>query len=85
MRRSSSPAANHAWIFALDTFASANLRYSGGIPSMYNEAHLGIFADFLKKKNGGKLAYAQIYAREGSNSKIGPWTEVKPHMSAKPE
>lgn len=48
-----------------------------------NEDYLGVLAEFLKKRAGGRLAYAQILDRIGPEYRIGPWIEVEPRIPSK--
>ena len=50
-----------------------------------NEDYLGVLADFLKKRGGGRLAYAQIVDRTQPVWPEGPWIEVEPRISSKQE
>ena len=45
-----------------------------------NEDYLGVLAAFLKKQGGGKLAYARILARIGSNLHMESWRDIEPRM-----
>ena len=53
------------------------------INSRTNEDYLGVLAEFLKKRAGGRLAYAQILDRIGPEYRIGPWIEVEPRIPSK--
>jgi len=50
-----------------------------------NEDYLGVLADFLKKRVGGRLAHAQILDRTRFDYRIGPWIEVEPRIPSKQE
>lgn len=50
-----------------------------------NEAYLGVLAEFLNKRGGGRLAYAQILDRIGPDYRIGPWIDVEPRIPPKQE
>ncbi len=42
-----------------------------------NEDYLGVLAEFLNKRGGGRLAYAQRLDRTGPDCRVGPWIDVE--------
>ena len=45
-----------------------------------NEDYLGVLAAFLTQQGGGKLAYARIVGRTGSNLHMEPWRDIEPRI-----
>ena len=50
-----------------------------------NENYLGVLAEYLRKRGGGRLAYAQILDRTGPDLRVGPWIDVEPRIPSKQE
>ena len=50
-----------------------------------NEDYLGVLAEYLRKRDGGRLAYAQILDRTGPDWRVGPWIDVEPRILSKQE
>ena len=48
-----------------------------------NEDYLGVLADYLMKRGGGRLACARILNWIGSGCRVGPWIDVKPRILSK--
>ena len=50
-----------------------------------NEDYLGVLAEFLRKRGGGRLAYARILDRTRPDWRVGSWIDVEPRIPSKQE